>query len=143
MTVPPPLRAHAWPIFARCLSQPLNFIPEEPVRAHLAKLATGETVVWGAFQQDELVGFITGEVGGGYWLQTGAGEGATCFINEFVVKPGFRGKRIGVNLTSLSVHPSLGIFGINPEAAASTTNPVWHIPLPLMWQPPLSLLCGR
>merc|ERR1719424_575374 len=73
-------------------STPHNFIPEEPVRAHLSKLATGETVVWGAFDGDELVGMITGELGGGYWLQTAAGPDATCFINEFVVNPSHRGK---------------------------------------------------
>ena len=33
-----------------------------------------------------MVGMITSEVGGGYWLQTGPGEAATCFVNEFVVK---------------------------------------------------------
>jgi len=68
-------------------TSPLNFIPDEPVKAHFAKLATGETSVWGAFDGDKLVGFITGEVGGGYWLQTGDGKQSTCFINEFVVDP--------------------------------------------------------
>ena len=32
-------------------STPLNFIPDEPVKAHLQKIATGQTVVWGAFDQ--------------------------------------------------------------------------------------------
>jgi len=103
-------------------STPLNFIPEGPVREHFSKLATGETTVWGAFDGDELVGMITGEVGGGYWLQTGAGEDATCFINEFVVDPSYRGKRIGVNLTSLSIHPTMGIFGINPKVKEMYTT---------------------
>ena len=92
------------------------------MRAHLSKLATGETVVWGAFDGDELVGMITGELGGGYWLQTAAGPDATCFINEFVVNPSHRGKRIGVNLTSLSVHPTLGIFGIHPQVKEMYTT---------------------
>ena len=103
-------------------SSPLNFIPDEPVRKHFSKLATGETVVWGAFQDTELVGMITGELGGGYWLQTGAGEEATCFINEFVVNPTFRGRRIGVNLTSMSVDPKVGIFGINPNVKEMYTT---------------------
>jgi ribosomal protein S18 acetylase RimI-like enzyme len=102
-------------------STPLNFIPDEPVRAHFGRLATGETTVWGAFAGEELAGFISGEVGGGYWRQTGPGQeatsdndGATCFINEFVVNPKFRGKRIGVRLTSASVDPELGIWAANP-----------------------------
>ena len=48
-----------------------------------------------AFAGDEMVGLISAESNGGYWLQTGAGADATCFINEFVVNPAFRGKRIG------------------------------------------------
>lgn len=103
-------------------STPHNFIPEAPVREHLSKLSTGETVVWGAFDGNDLVGMITGELGGGYWLQTGGGEDSTCFINEFVVDPAYRGRRIGVTLTSLSVHPTLGIFGINPKVAEMYTT---------------------
>mmetsp|Transcript_7002 Transcript_7002/g.14571 ORF Transcript_7002/g.14571 Transcript_7002/m.14571 type:complete len:706 (+) Transcript_7002:178-2295(+) len=104
-------------------TSPHNFIPDEPVKAHLAKLATGETTVWGAFAEGgELVGFITGEVGGGYWLETGDGEDSTCFINEFVVSPEHRGKRIGVNLTSMSVDPDAGIFAINPDVKEMYTT---------------------
>ena len=32
-------------------STPLNFIPDEPVKEHLAKIKTGETIVWGAFDE--------------------------------------------------------------------------------------------
>lgn len=103
-------------------STPHNFIPEEPVRAHLSRLATGETAVWGAFEAGRLVGMLTAEIGGGYWLQTGAGPEATCFVNEFVVDSAYRGRRIGVNLTSLSVHPTLGIFGIRPEVKEMYTT---------------------
>ena len=75
-------------------STPHNFIPDEPVKKHFSKLATGETTVWGAFSESgELVGFISGETGGGYWLETGDGSASTCFINEFVVSPEHRGKR--------------------------------------------------
>ena len=96
-------------------TSPLNFIPDEPVREHLGKVATGETLVWGAFFEDELVGIITAERGSGYWVQTGPGAERSCFIHEFVVKPDMRGKRIGVNLTAISVDPELGIFGIDSE----------------------------
>jgi ribosomal protein S18 acetylase RimI-like enzyme len=102
-------------------STPLNFIPDEPVREHFRRLATGETTVWAAFAGDEMAGFISGELGGGYWLQTGAGQehssdndGSTCFINEFVVNPKFRGKRIGVRLTTASIDPELGIWATDP-----------------------------
>ena len=104
-------------------STPHNFIPEAPVRAHLSKLTTGETVAWGAFDGDgELVGMLTAEVGGGYWLQTGPGASATCFVNEFVVVPSHRGKGIGVSLTALSVHPTLGIFGLHPAVQEMYTT---------------------
>ena len=92
------------------------------MREHLSKLSTGETVVWGAFDGEHMVGMITGELGGGYWLQTGSGEDSTCFINEFVVDPSYRGRRIGVTLTSLSVHPTLGIFGIIPSVKEMYTT---------------------
>jgi GNAT superfamily N-acetyltransferase len=96
-------------------STPHNFIPDGPVREHFGKIATGETTVWGAFNGDDLVGLISGENGGGYWLETGAGEKAVCFINEFVVNPEQRGKNIGKLLTKISVDSKLGIFGINPD----------------------------
>lgn len=106
-------------------STPHNFIPEGPVREHLSKLKTGETVVWGAFDtvgDQQLVGMLTAEIGGGYWLQTGDGSEATCFVNEFVVAPSHRGRRIGVQLTALSVHPTLGIFGLRPEVTEMYTT---------------------
>jgi hypothetical protein len=93
-------------------SSPFNFIPDAPVLEHLSKVTTGDTLVWGAFWEGDLVGMITGERGGGYWAQTGPGAERACFIHEFVVKPGMRGKRIGVNLTALSVDPELGVFGV-------------------------------
>ena len=96
-------------------STPHNFIPEGPVREHLGKVATGETLVWGAFCEGELAGFITGEKGGGYWLQTGSGEDPCMFINEFVVAPKWRGKRIGVNLTALSVDLKIGCWAQDPD----------------------------
>lgn len=104
-------------------TSPYNFIPDEPVKTHFAKLATGETTVWGAFTEDgDLVGFITGEVGGGYWLETGNGEDSTCFVNEFVVSPEHRGKHVGVNLASMSVSPDAGIFAINPSVKEMYTT---------------------
>lgn len=106
-------------------STPHNFIPDGPVREHLGKIATGETTVWGAFSDGELVGFISGEDGGGYWLQTGAGQDATCFINEFVVNPEQRGKSIGKYLTKISVDAKLGIFGIKPNIKEMYTT--FHI----------------
>ena len=69
--------------------------------------------MWAAFDAEKLVGFLTGEVGGGYWLETGDGKEATCFINEFVVDSSYRGKRIGVNLTSMSIDPQVGIWAIH------------------------------
>lgn len=106
-------------------STPHNFIPEGPVREHLGKIATGETTVWGAFVEGELVGFISGENGGGYWLETGPGQAATCFINEFVVNPEQRGKSIGKYLTKITVDSKLGIFGINPAIKEMYTT--FHI----------------
>jgi GNAT superfamily N-acetyltransferase len=98
-------------------STPHNFIPDAPVRAHLSQLATGATTVWGAFDgagpKPALVGFLSAASSGGYWLETGPGEKATSFVNEFVVDASQRGKGIGRNLTKLSVDPTLGIFGIN------------------------------
>jgi GNAT superfamily N-acetyltransferase len=77
-------------------SSPHNFMPEdEPIRAHFAGLSTGETFVWAAFSEGNLVGLISGTTGGEYWSQTGTGPGATSFIDEFVVHPGYRGKGIG------------------------------------------------
>jgi anhydro-N-acetylmuramic acid kinase len=110
-------------------TSPLNFIPDEPVRAHLSKLETEDTIVWGAFYQDEMVGFISGEVGSDYWEETGPGSKKTCFIHEFVVKPDLRGKQIGQNLTSLSVDPALGIFGCRDDVEEMyTTVHVENVP---------------
>lgn len=106
-------------------STPHNFIPDEPVREHLGKLPTGETVVWGAFLQDELVGFISAGVGSEYWHQingTGA-EGKGAFIHEFVVHPDVRGHRIGAKLTQASVDPTDGIF--SPEVAGGKIEEIY------------------
>jgi anhydro-N-acetylmuramic acid kinase len=103
-------------------TSPLNFIPDEPVKAHFAQLATGKTKVWGAFDGDKLVGFISGEDGGGYWLQTGDKKDSACFINEFVVDPSYRGKRIGVNLTSMSVDAKAGVFAIDDHITEMYTT---------------------
>lgn len=103
-------------------STPLNFIPDGPVREHLNKIKTGETTVWGAFDGDKLAGFITGEVGGGYWIETGPGRDATCFINEFVVDPSCRGKGIGKTLTRMSIDSDIGIFGIKSEITEMYTT---------------------
>lgn len=103
-------------------STPHNFIPDAPVREHLSKLATGETTVWGAFNDKQLVGFLSAESNGGYWINTGPGEKATSFVNEFVVDPSQRGKGIGKNLTKMSVDPSVGIFGIKPEVKEMYTT---------------------
>ena len=113
-------------------SSPLNFIPDEPVKEHFSKLKTGQTIVWAAFDEakdNELVGFISGEVGCDYWLETGAGKTATCFIHEFVVNPELRGKKIGQHLTQISVDPELGIFGVNDEVKEMyTTVHVENVP---------------
>jgi len=95
-------------------STPLNFIPDGPVREHLGGIKDGTTLVWAAFVEGELAGFITGERGGGYFLKTGPGPAAVCFIHEFVISPNFRGRKIGTNLTQLSIDPKLGVFGIDP-----------------------------
>lgn len=123
-------------------STPLNFIPDGPVRKHFEGLSDGSTVVWAAFdssvesKRDGLVGFITAGRGGGYWLQT-AGDGDesngnkdnTWFINEFVVQPNHRGKRIGVNLTTLSVDPDHGIWNVDPASDEMyTTVHVGNVP---------------
>ena len=34
-------------------SSPLNFIPDEPVKEHLSKLKTGQTIVWAAFNEEK------------------------------------------------------------------------------------------
>lgn len=96
-------------------STPHNFIPDGPVREHFSKISTGLTTVWGAFHNGELVGLISAEDGGGYWLATGPGENAVSFIHEFVVNPELRGKSIGKNLTKITVDSKLGIFGIKPH----------------------------
>lgn len=90
-------------------STPLNFIPDGSVRKHLAKISTGEAIVFGAFLCDngQLVGFISSEVGRGYWLQTGPGKAATSFIHEFVVDSSFRGKAIGKQLATMSIDPEV------------------------------------
>jgi len=119
-------------------SSPMNFIPEEPVRDHLSKLASGATKVWAAFisterdQQEELVGFISAENGSQYWLETTAATataeieeegngGATkndnnvcSFVHEFVVRADFRGRRVGGTLASLTVDPNFGVFSLDP-----------------------------
>lgn len=82
-------------------------------------------MVWGAFVGAELVGFITGEYGGGYWSETGPGKDAVMFINEFVVNPEQRGKNIGKYLTKISVDSRLGIFGIDPKVKEMYTT--FHI----------------
>ena len=33
------------------MDQHVKFIPDEPVKEHLAKIKTGETIVWGAFDE--------------------------------------------------------------------------------------------
>jgi anhydro-N-acetylmuramic acid kinase len=103
-------------------STPHNFIPDGPVRDHLAKIATGETTVWGAFDGKQLVGFLSAASNGGYWLNTGAGENATSFVNEFVVDASQRGKGIGKNLTKMSVDANVGIFGVNPAVKEMYTT---------------------
>ena len=35
-------------------TSPLNFIPDEPVRAHFGRLKSGETTVWGAFDDSHM-----------------------------------------------------------------------------------------
>jgi len=96
-------------------STPHNFIPDGPVREHLSKIETGETIVWGAFLQEELVGFISAGMGSEYWMQIQGthAPGKASFIHEFVVHPEKRGLAIGTKLTAASVDPDTGIF--SPE----------------------------
>jgi len=103
-------------------SSPLNFIPDDSVKEHLSKLASGSAIVWGAFCDDQLVGFISAERGGDYWLQTANTKDSICFVHEFVVHPDFRGKRIGVTLTSISVDCTCGIFAIDPSITEMYTT---------------------
>ena len=74
----------------------------------------------GAFDGDEMVGMITGELGGGYWLQTAGGEESTCFINEFVVNPSYLPSHRPTS--PLSVHPTFGIFGVHPQVKEMYTT---------------------
>jgi hypothetical protein len=103
-------------------STPHNFIPDGPVHAHLSQLATGATTVWGAFDGKTLVGFLSAASSGGYWLETGPGEKATSFVNEFVVDASQRGKAIGKTLTKMSVDPQLGIFGVDANVKEMYTT---------------------
>lgn len=116
-------------------STPHNFIPDGPVREHLA---SPNTIVWGGVRDGKLVGFITAERGtpsehlngrkltpylGGctgseYWMATGPGDKKTAFIHEFVVDPSIRGQGLGTKLASLSVDPKQGIFGIDSSMPA-------------------------
>jgi len=84
-------------------SSHLNLIPDDGVQEHLSKLTSGEGIVWGAFHDSELVGFITAERGGNYWLQSAKTKDSGCFVHEFVVLPDFRGTFFWVTLTSMTV----------------------------------------
>jgi Acetyltransferase (GNAT) family len=101
---------------------PLFVLKDEPVMEHLSKIKTGETLVWGAFDGEDLVGFISGEMCSGYYHKTTHGQHRTCFINEFVVSPEQRGKRIGVHLTAMSVDPVAGVFGVDPDVKEMYTT---------------------
>ena len=93
-----------------------NFIPDGPVQDHFSRLATGKTLVWGAFTEaSELVGLISSEVGGGYWLSEIASKDASWFISEFVVSKQFQGRGIGTSLVSLLVDPICGLFSVHRE----------------------------
>merc|ERR1711907_236283 len=96
-------------------STPHNFIPDGPVREHLA---SPNTIVWGGVRDGKLVGFITAERGSEYWMATGPGDKKTAFIHEFVVDPSIRGQGLGTKLASLSVDPKQGIFGIDSSMPA-------------------------
>eukprot|EP01083_Nonionella_stella_P262375 892233_1 len=95
-------------------STPFNFIPDEPVKKHLAKIKTGETSVWGAFVSDELIGFVSMEPNSPYYLQQSPKQKCAAFIHEFVVDPKFRGHRVGQTLIGLCVNSQSDIFHINP-----------------------------
>eukprot|EP01084_Bolivina_argentea_P155326 270681_1 len=98
-------------------STPFNFIPDEPVKKHLAKIKTGETSVWGAFVSDELIGFVSMESNSPYYLQQSRKDSpqkCAAFIHEFVVDPKFRGHRVGQTLIGLCVNSQSDIFHINP-----------------------------
>lgn len=86
--------------FGNAIERRANSDAAVQFREHLAQLATGETIVWGAFSENnaELCGFISAELGGGYWLQTKHGKDATCFVKQLVVSPEFGGRGIGTNL---------------------------------------------
>jgi hypothetical protein len=67
-------------------TSPLNFGNGEPcVREHIGRIASEETIIWGALSGDELVGIITAECNGAYWNNSSESKDSTCFVNEFVV----------------------------------------------------------
>jgi len=78
--------------------------------------------VWAGFDGDTMVGFITGERGGGYWMETGATEQEVYFIHEFVVDPAQRGKSIGTTLTKMSIDGEAGVFGVVPDCKEMYTT---------------------
>merc|ERR1711934_226973 len=100
-------------------STPHNFIPDGPVREHLA---SPNTIVWGGVKDGKLIGFITAERGSEYWMATGPGDKKTAFIHEFVVDPSIRGQGLGTKLCALSIDATQGIFGIDPNVEEMYTT---------------------
>ena len=104
-------------------TSPLNFGNGAPsVREHMGRIVNGQTLIWGAFDGDKLVGMITGECNGGYWNNAVKSKGLTCFINEFVVDPDYRGKNIGGNLCKMTIDPVHGVWPQMPNVIAMYTT---------------------
>ena len=102
-------------------SSPHNFGNGEPcVREHIGKIETGETIIWGAICKDKLIGIITAEKNGGYWLNANKSE--TCFVNEFVVDADYRGKGVGSNLAKMTTDKDAGISAYMPEISEMYTT---------------------
>jgi len=69
-----------------------------------------------------LVGVVTAECNGGYWNNSSQSKDKCCFVNEFVVNPQFRGKKIGTNLTKITIDPVLGIWSLMPAVKEMYTT---------------------
>jgi len=98
-----------------------NWIPQEYVSRHLQDMAGGTTQVWGAYEQDRMVGFISYSLlyprnwWSEYWEQVkAANESAgrdvqAAFIHELVVDPEYRGRSIGTDLCRAAQN---GVFSL-------------------------------
>lgn len=102
-------------------TSPLNFIPDGPVKEHFNGITSGNTLVWAAFMDDNLVGLISAGIDSGYWKLPGASKDV-AFIHEFAVSAAARGKNVGGNLAAISVDARLGVYGVNPAVEEMYTT---------------------